>query len=44
MTNLNKILYDEFDKMGIFTTCLDKYDKYKRKYNNQYQMQVIIVL
>ncbi len=22
MTNLNKILYDEFDKMGVFTTCL----------------------
>lgn len=22
MTNLNKMLYDEFDKMGVFTTCL----------------------
>lgn len=22
MTNLNKLLYDEFDKMGVFTTCL----------------------
>ncbi|WP_027701443.1 GAF domain-containing SpoIIE family protein phosphatase [Metaclostridioides mangenotii] len=22
LTNLNKILYDEFDKMGVFTTCL----------------------
>ena len=22
MTNLNNMLYDEFDKMGIFTTCL----------------------
>lgn len=22
LTNLNRILYDEFDKMGVFTTCL----------------------
>lgn len=22
MTNLNRMLYDEFDKMGVFTTCL----------------------
>lgn len=22
LTNLNKMLYDEFDKMGVFTTCL----------------------
>ena len=22
MTNLNKLLFDEFDKMGVFTTCL----------------------
>ncbi|MPM76663.1 hypothetical protein SDC9_123662 [bioreactor metagenome] len=22
MTNLNSMLYDEFDKMGVFTTCL----------------------
>ncbi len=33
MTNLNRMLYDEFDKMGVFTTCLIGIIDTKEKYD-----------